>query len=121
MILATYRQKDISKRMHLTTLTPLGKHGYKGAYNLYAMDSTEKILVIFGNQPELLEHVNANLNNPFLIRLLHKTNNKYSYTVQIDEERSITAITIAGAQAIPIGGKRKCRISLTDKGGVVLE
>lgn len=120
-MVSAYKEKEISKKMHLTTLTPMGRYGYKGRYNLYIMDTTDKVLVVFGDQESLLTHINENLNNPFVIRFLHRTNNKYGYSVQVSEEKWLDVITIASAQAIPVPARKKCSINVSDKGCITIE
>lgn len=120
-MISTYNEKEIAKRMHFTTLTPVGKYGFKGKYNVYSMDTNGKLVVVFGDQERLLNHINKNLNNPFLIRFLHKTNGKYSYSVQTDEDSWLDVITVASAHAVSISSRKKCDITVTDKGGIIIE
>lgn len=120
-MISTYNEKQIAKKMHFTTLTPVGKYGFKGKYNVYKMDTNEKLVVVFGDQERLLSHINKNLNNPFLIRFLHKTDGKYSYSVQTDEDTWMDVITVASAHAINASCRKKCNITITERGGIILE
>ena len=120
-MISAYKEKEVSRKMHLTTLTPVGRYGYKGKYNLYIMDTTDKVLVVFGDQESLLNHINENLNHPFVLRFLHKTNNKYRYSVQVAEDKWLDVITIASAQAISVPTRKKCNISISERGGITIE
>lgn len=117
---ATYKEKEIAKDSYISTLTYLGKFGYKGKYHLYNMDTIDKVIVIFDDQKNLLEYVNENINSPFVLRFLHKTNIKYSYSVSISEDRSINAITLAYAYAICPQTRKKCVIEVKESGNIVI-
>jgi hypothetical protein len=103
---ATYSDSQVKNRTFITTLVHVVS---EGRYNIYRMTNGTNV-VIFDNQPKLLELVKSNLGSAFLIKFLHMENNKYSYEKEVDG-KMLEVFTVARA-AVVIPGTEENPVEL---------
>ena len=113
-----YKKDEISNKVYITTLT---KVSTIGKYHIFKMDNGDQSVVVFNDQPEILEVIQKNEGSVFAIRWFLKANSKFEYDI-VTSVGTIKARTVAGVMVLAHKTSDRDRVILsTDTGLIILD